>query len=120
MHRFRVRRAVPPHKRNSYANVVATVALVLALGGGTAWAAHHYLITSAGQIKPSVLKSLKGKHGSSGPPGTTGPTGTAGPTGAAGASDGVIGISIGYTCVQLTMSPLPLVRSHCCAKLRGG
>lgn len=42
----------------SYANVVATVALVFAMSGG-ALAAAHYLITSTSQIKPSVLRTLK-------------------------------------------------------------
>jgi hypothetical protein len=43
--------------------LVAVVALFFALGG-TAIAAHHYLITSESQIKPGVLKSL---HGATGP-----------------------------------------------------
>jgi len=90
MHRFRVRcdrsDDVPPHKRGSYANVVSTVALALALGGGTAWAAHHYMITSTNQIKPTVLKSLRGEHGSPGVPGTPGATGPAGLVGATGAT----------------------------------
>jgi hypothetical protein len=38
---------------------VALVALFVALGG-TAVAARHYLITSTSQIKPSVLKLLRG------------------------------------------------------------
>jgi hypothetical protein len=53
-------------KRLSYANVASTLALVIALGGGTAWAAHTYLITSTGQIKPSVLKKLQGRSGKNG------------------------------------------------------
>lgn len=59
----------------------------LPLGGGTAWAAHHYLVTSPSQIKPSALKSLKGKRGTTGTTGTTGctgPIGTAGTTGSSG------------------------------------
>jgi hypothetical protein len=55
--------------------VTATLALILALGGGTAWAAHHYLITSTSQIKPSVLKKLHGKSGTNGTNGTNGKTG---------------------------------------------
>jgi hypothetical protein len=79
--------------RPSYANVAATLALVLALGGGTAWAAHHYIISSTHQIKPSVLKKLRGKRGRSGAAGadgtngTAGPTGPTGPTGATGVPD---------------------------------
>jgi hypothetical protein len=65
----------------SYANVVATMALFLAMSGGAAYAASHYLITKTSQIKPSVLSSLKGKPGPAGAPGAAGP---AGPAGAAG------------------------------------
>jgi hypothetical protein len=65
-------------RRLSYANVIATLALVLAVGGGTAWAAHHYLITSTGQIKPSVVKSLRGHNGTNGTNGTNGATGATG------------------------------------------
>jgi hypothetical protein len=66
----------------SYANVVATLALVFAMSGG-ALAASHYLITKTSQIKPSVLKKLKA-------PGATGPAGAAGAAGAPGAQ-GVVG-----------------------------
>jgi hypothetical protein len=73
-------------RRLSYANVVATLALVFAMSGG-ALAASKYLITSAKQIKPSVLASLKGKAGpvgSNGAPGAAGPAGPAGPVGGVG------------------------------------
>jgi hypothetical protein len=78
--RFR-RGARVPGRRLSYANVTATLALVIALGGGTAWAAHAYLITSTSQIKPGVLRKL---HGARGPAGRTGPAGSAGAAGAQG------------------------------------
>jgi hypothetical protein len=45
-------------KHLSYANVVATLALVFAMSGG-ALAAKHYLLNSVGQINPRVLKSLR-------------------------------------------------------------
>ncbi len=77
-----------PRKRLSYANVTATLALVFALGGGTAWATHHYLIVSTKQIKPSLLKVLRG---ASGAPGANGRDGAAGPTGPAGANGAVAG-----------------------------
>ena len=63
-----------PRIRFTYANVVATLALVLALSGG-AIAATHYLITSTHQISPRVLRALRGRQG---PPGQQGPTGQSG------------------------------------------
>jgi hypothetical protein len=69
--------------RLSYANVVATLALVFAMSGG-ALAASKYLITSTKQIKPSVLGSLKGKAGPAGASGAQGPAGVAGPAGGVG------------------------------------
>jgi hypothetical protein len=72
--------------RMTYANVVATVAMVFAMTGG-AYAASKVLITSTKQIKPSVLASLKGKAGANGAPGAAGPAGSGGlqgPVGAAG------------------------------------
>jgi hypothetical protein len=68
-------------RRASYANVVSTIALFFALGGG-ALAATHYLITSTKQIKPSVLQALRGRSGRPGPAGTPGANGTNGTNGA--------------------------------------
>lgn len=68
----------------TYANVVATLALVFAMAGGAA-AASHYLITSSKQISPKVLKELK-TTGPRGAAGAVGPGGPAGPSGAAGAN----------------------------------
>jgi hypothetical protein len=67
----------------SPAMIVAIVALVVALGG-TAVAAKHYLITSTKQIKPSVLKRLRGDRGPQGSPGPRGPAGATGAQGPAG------------------------------------
>jgi hypothetical protein len=67
----------------NYANVVATFALVFAMSGG-ALAAKHYLINSTKQIKPSVLKSLKGNAGKTGKTGATGPIGAPGAAGKEG------------------------------------
>jgi len=89
-------------RRLSYANVVATLALVIALGGGTAWAAHHYLITSASQIKPGVLKTLRGAQGQSGTNGAAGVAGAPGANGANGATgaQGTPGSAKAYTFVD--------------------
>jgi hypothetical protein len=76
----------------SYANVVATMALVFAMSGG-ALAATHYLITKTSQIKPSVLKKLKGNIGHTGATGATGPIGPQGPAGKEG-QQGVSGTTV--------------------------
>ncbi len=67
----------------SYANVVATFALVFAMSGG-ALAANHYLLNSSKQVSPSLLKKLKGKTGAIGIPGKVGATGSAGAAGPQG------------------------------------
>lgn len=63
MHRF----------QPSIPSVLALCALVLAFSG-TAVAARNFVITSTGQIKPSVLKKLKGPRGPQGPAGPAGPS----------------------------------------------
>jgi hypothetical protein len=69
--------------RLTYANIVATFALVFAMSGG-AYAAGKFLVTSTKQIKPSVLSQLKGKAGHAGAPGAAGPAGAVGPAGPVG------------------------------------
>jgi hypothetical protein len=64
-------------------NLVAWLALFIALGG-TSLAASHFVITSTKQIKPSVIKKLKGNRGAAG---AKGPTGTPGAKGATGTVD---------------------------------
>jgi hypothetical protein len=63
-------------RKPSPAMAVALLALFVALGG-TAIAAKHYVITSTKQIKPNVLRYLKGATGARGPQGAVGPTGIA-------------------------------------------
>lgn len=64
-------------------NLVAWLALFVALGG-TSMAASHYIITSTKQIKPSVLKKLHGERGARGPAGASGSAGSTGPIGPRG------------------------------------
>jgi Collagen triple helix repeat (20 copies) len=64
--------------------IISTIALVFAMTGG-AFAA-KYLITSPSQIKPSVLKKLKGPQGATGAAGAQGPAGAAGAPGEKGAN----------------------------------
>ena len=75
----------PKFRRPSPAMIVACLALFV-VSTGTSIAANHYLITSTKQIKPSVLKQLKGAKGPSGTTGTQGATGATGAVGAIGAT----------------------------------
>jgi hypothetical protein len=72
--------------------VLAVIALVFAMSGA-AFAAKKYVITSTGQIKPSVLKQLKGKTGAQGQAGANGANGKDGAPGANGAG-GTAGKSV--------------------------
>jgi hypothetical protein len=89
----------PIRRHLSYANIVATLALLFAMGG-SAVAAKHYLINSTKQINPKVLKALRGARGPrgfgsqglQGPRGVTGLTGVTGSLGPKGA-EGVPGQS---------------------------
>lgn len=65
--------------------VISVVALVFAMAGG-AYAAKKYVITSTGQIKPAVLRSLQGKAGPAGLDGTDGSAGMDGTNGSPGAA----------------------------------
>jgi hypothetical protein len=69
--------------RLTYANVAATLALVLSMSGG-ALAASKYVINSKKQINPKVLKALEGRQGTRGGAGATGATGPQGKEGPGG------------------------------------
>ena len=81
-------------------NLVAWLALFVALGG-TSLAASHYSINSIHQINPKVLNKLRGKVGKPGAPGAPGLAGAQGPVGAVGANG-----------AQLAPGPLPTLPSH--------
>lgn len=68
-------------RRPSTSSAIALTALVIATSTGSAFAARHYLITSTKQIKPGVLKSLRGDAGPQGSQGPSGPVGQTGPAG---------------------------------------
>lgn len=70
-------------RRPSLPTVLGLLALFFALGG-TAIAAKHYIITSTSQIKPSVLKQLRGTPGPAGANGANGAIGAQGAPGKEG------------------------------------
>ena len=71
----------------SYANIVATMALLFAMGG-SAVAAKHYLVSSTGQISPQVIKQLEAKFARHVKAGTPGLPGASGKDGASGQEGG--------------------------------
>ena len=104
-HRGGARRPPATTRRVSYSAVTATLALVLAIGGGTALAAHnHYLIFSIHQIKPKVVRQLRDHRGPRGYRGYRGYRGSAGPSGATGAT-GAAGAVAGFSVVNATAVP---------------
>jgi hypothetical protein len=102
--------------RFTYANVVATLAMVFAMSGG-AYAASKYLITSTKQISPKVLKALKGKNGTNGTNGANGANGKDGAPGAPGTAGekgapGTNGTN-GANGVSVTSTSLPAGNEQC-------
>jgi hypothetical protein len=105
----------PRRRRLTYANVVATLALFIAVSGGTAFAASK-LITgkqiakgtiSAANIKKNTLSSKLFAKGvlQSGPRGATGAQGPTGATGATGAA----GTAIAYGAVVINSVGNPVL-----------
>lgn len=72
-------------KRISPATAISLVALFFSITGAGI-AASHYVITSTSQIRPSVLKTLRGERGPRGLIGRQGLQGSQGPAGATGPS----------------------------------
>jgi Collagen triple helix repeat (20 copies) len=103
-------------KHLSYLSIALVVALVMS---GGAYAASKFLITSTKQIKPSVLKQLKGNAGPAGAKGASGPAGAAGPAGATGAKgeNGAPGAK-GDSGVSVTSKEL--TKSEAACKKEGG
>jgi hypothetical protein len=75
-----------PH-RPTPTSIIAVLALLVAFGG-SAVAASHYIITSTTQIKPNVLRYLRGHTGARGQTGPSGETGEAGKEGSPGTEGG--------------------------------
>jgi hypothetical protein len=99
-------------RRVRLSNLLAASAIGLVLAGGTAYATTQYLITSSGQIKPSVLAQIespghfgRGRPGRPGPAGPTGPTGATGAQGSTGVAGAVAGYSASATDVQFSSTP---------------
>jgi hypothetical protein len=119
-------------RRPSPAMVVACLALFV-VSTGTSIAANHYLITSTKQIKPSVLKKLKGAKGPKGNTGAIGATGAVGATGATGAVgaqgpsgvvttgvfNGAMGAFAGGSAVYVFAGPTAIVTTTASQRLTG-
>ena len=104
-------------RRHGVAGWLVAVASLVLVVGGTAWAAHRYVITSSKQISPRVLAQLhgatgapgakgdagaggpQGPVGNAGPAGSQGPSGPTGPSGATG-DTGPAGSAVAYAYVQ--------------------
>src|SRR5271165_2695343 len=95
----------------SYANVVATLALVFAMSGG-ALAASRYMINSTKQINPKVLKALRGRTGKIGPAGPQGPAGLPGAAGLQGTKGAEGGKGTEGTAGLSALSTLPSGQSE--------
>jgi hypothetical protein len=112
-------RSLTPRRHLSLANVAATLALAVALAGGSAYAATKIIITNKDQISKSVIKKLHdatGATGSQGAPGAQGPQGPQGPAAssvawAEVAADGAIVQQSGG--ITMTPGSLPQASVYC-------
>jgi hypothetical protein len=99
-----------PHRpsRASLPWTITVIALILAMGGTGFAAAQRYIITQKNQIKPSVLRQLKGSKGPKGARGPAGAPGAAGAAGAAGAP-GAAGSAKAYGQIAINGAILSIV-----------
>lgn len=88
--------------------IIALAITALLCSVATAGAAHHYLITSTKQIKPNVMRALKGHNGAEGPRGFNGTQGIQGPAGPGGS---VVTVAGGH--VFLTPGGYGSARADC-------
>jgi hypothetical protein len=110
----------PRRRRLTYANVVATLALVIAVSGGTAFAASRLIkgsqiakgtITAANIRKQTLSSALFAKGVlQSGPRGATGAPGPAGAPGTPG-TPGAAGTAIAYAAVVINSVGNPALQS---------
>lgn len=102
-------RSLTPRRHLTLANVAATLALAVALAGGSAYAATKIIITNKDQISKSVIKQLHDAAGATGSRGAPGAQGAQGAQGPAASSVAWAEVAADGTIVQqsggITMTP---------------